>query len=192
VEPAPTTGRVDVHCRSVEGVQFGVQIESNSAQLSASRTALSAESSRNDLDRRGWGPGGRRFKSCLPDLNPRCERASTSSHRERPFTCKSVTKQRRKANRDASPRTRFFGLGIPAPYRRRPSAVSSSASAAGLRHLPAWQGAFGEPTVGHRIGQCPTTPPRQFGTDGSAGLGARPSNVARSRRSTDSRVSPRV
>ena len=38
--------------------------ESNSEQL---RPPQSAESHRVRLDRSGWGPGGRRFKSCLPD-----------------------------------------------------------------------------------------------------------------------------
>jgi hypothetical protein len=38
--------------------------ERNSEQL---RPLESAESQRVRLDRSGWGPGGRRFKSCLPD-----------------------------------------------------------------------------------------------------------------------------
>jgi hypothetical protein len=38
--------------------------ESNSEQL---KSLQSAESQRVRLDRSGWGPGGRRFKSCLPD-----------------------------------------------------------------------------------------------------------------------------
>ncbi len=38
--------------------------EPNSEQL---RPLQSAESQRVRLDRSGWGPGGRRFKSCLPD-----------------------------------------------------------------------------------------------------------------------------
>ena len=38
--------------------------EPNSEQL---RPLQSAESQRVRLDPSGWGPGGRRFKSCLPD-----------------------------------------------------------------------------------------------------------------------------
>jgi len=39
--------------------------EPNSEQL---RPLQSAESQRVRLDPSGWGPGGRRFESCLPDL----------------------------------------------------------------------------------------------------------------------------
>ena len=49
------------------GVQSGCKLsatERNSEQL---RPPQSAESHRIRLDRSGWGPGGRRFKSCLPD-----------------------------------------------------------------------------------------------------------------------------
>ena len=38
--------------------------QSNPAQL---RSPQSAQRQRVRLDRSGWGPGGRRFKSCLPD-----------------------------------------------------------------------------------------------------------------------------
>ena len=40
--------------------------EPNSEQL---EPALTAESAPVQPEPSGWGPGGRRFKSCLPDLN---------------------------------------------------------------------------------------------------------------------------
>ena len=57
--------------RALVGCNLGCELsatERNSEQL---RPLWSAEFQRVRLDRSGWGPGGRRFKSCLPDSEPR-------------------------------------------------------------------------------------------------------------------------
>ena len=53
--------------------------ESNSEQL---EPLWNAEEHRVRLDRSGWGPGGRRFKSCLPDRDERPANAGLSASLE--------------------------------------------------------------------------------------------------------------
>jgi hypothetical protein len=69
VRPALTPTPRDVTARRTDGVQAGCKVsrsEGNSEQL----TALYAAVRRlTEPVCSGWGPGGRRFKSCLPDKN---------------------------------------------------------------------------------------------------------------------------
>ena len=53
------------------GCNPGSKLSATERQLRATRDrSQSAESQPVRLDRSGWGPGGRRFKSCLPDTRP--------------------------------------------------------------------------------------------------------------------------
>ena len=49
------------------GVQYGEQIERKREQLSGDKPSRMGSKDAATLDPSGWGPGGRRFKSCLPD-----------------------------------------------------------------------------------------------------------------------------
>ena len=53
--------------RSRTGISPGIKLSATESNSATPMWLYSAESSRTEPVRSGWGPGGRRFKSCLPD-----------------------------------------------------------------------------------------------------------------------------
>ena len=70
-EPATACGATQVGSAGPAvpraGSNPGSKLSATESDSEQPRSPQSAESQRVRLDRSGWGPGGRRFKSCLPD-----------------------------------------------------------------------------------------------------------------------------
>ena len=128
-------GRPVSRHRLSAGCNPGCKLSASEPNAEPLRPLQSSESQRVRLDRSGWGPGGRRFKSCLPDHDlpaKRDKRSSGSSSRGAFWGAKIAPQLHPAASRFGSP-SRVGNLrpqGLE-PGGRWPSTLASSIQARG-------------------------------------------------------------